>query len=222
MEEVFVVPRSACFGGAWPQGFHSLHPGAARELVHEWRRHGFFMPRPAAEADPSHKQVIPYCTVTRGSDIFVTRRRKQGSEQRLHGSYSIGLGGHVGPEDGAPEHPETLRRGLLRELHEELVLPSFPDEALQVVGWCNDDSNQVGSVHVGLVFQLDLNHSPLEPPVKVQVRENHKLEGGFERLVELLTVWQDSHRFETWSQLVLEQHYKLPQQGSSTTSTSSE
>lgn len=213
-ERVLVVPRESYFGGDWPQGFVRLDPQDANKLAEDWSRTGRFVDRAAAEQDPSRKQPIPYCILTRGSDIFVVRRRKQGTESRLHGLYSIGLGGHVGPQDGREGDPRLVVKGLHRELCEELHGVDQLAPRAQLLGLLNDDSNAVGEVHAGLVYRLEVPQSHQTPGTQpIRVRETSKLSGGFKRLAEMQELWQDSHRFETWSMLVLEALFKPPSDG---------
>jgi predicted NUDIX family phosphoesterase len=63
------------------------------------------------------------------------------------------------------------------------------------VGLINDDSNAVGSVHLGIVHVLEV-----ERP-EVASRESELVECGFETLEQLLA---DRERFETWSQITLD------------------
>ncbi len=89
---------------------------------------------------------------------------------------------------------------LERELREELRFPPQPLPRARLVGLLKDDSNSVGKVHAGLVYHLEL---PPQLAARIVVREVSKLHGSFTPLVELKNLWQDPHRFETWSQLVL-------------------
>ena len=218
VEQVFVVRRRDFFAGNWPQGFTRWTSDKATAQLDAMRAEGFFVDRPEAEEDPSLKQLIPYCVLTHGSDIFLFQRRKQGTEARLHGNLSIGLGGHIGPEDDAAD--DLVFAGLHRELHEELLLPDFGPDAVRCEGLCNDDSNAVGSVHAGLVFRLELAHQ--EDSAAVEIRERHKLSGGFAPLVEFRDLWDDPCRFETWSRIVLEALFNLPSQGEVKSSTQSD
>lgn len=213
-ERVLVVPRGNYFGGDWPQGFVPLDPEDANNLAEEWSRAGRFVDRAQAEQDPAFKQPIPYCILTRGADIFVVRRRKQGTEGRLHGLYSIGLGGHVGPQDGPEGDPRLVANGLRRELCEELHGVDNLACKAHLLGLLNDDSNAVGAVHAGLVYRLEVpqSHQTLRAQ-PISVRETSKLAGGFKPLVEMQELWQDSHRFETWSMLVLGALFKPPTDG---------
>jgi predicted NUDIX family phosphoesterase len=213
-ERVLVVPRADYFGGDWPQGFIPLDPAEARSLAEEWSQAGEFVDRDAAEQDPSLKQPIPYCLLTRGPDIFVVRRRKKGTEGRLHGLHSVGLGGHIGPEDGSQGDPGLVAKGLQRELCEELYGVENLAPQAELIGLLNDDSNSVGEVHAGLVFRLEVpqTQQPTEEQ-RVKVREISKLEGGFRRVVEIQNLWQDPGGFETWSMLVLEALFNPPSDG---------
>jgi len=200
-ERVFVVRREEFFGGRWPQGFLPLGPIAGRELVREIEARAFLVQRALAESNPDWQQPIPYCLLTSGSAVFCVRRRSRGTEKRLHGLYSVGLGGHVGPSDRAVAAPDGLMQACLkRELREELVLPAGTSSQARLVGLVKDDSNAVGQVHVGLVYRLELASAVA---AKAAVRETSKLHGAFTPLVELHKLWEDPPRFETWSQLVL-------------------
>ncbi|MHC4515231.1 MAG: hypothetical protein ACYTGW_02520 [Planctomycetota bacterium] len=208
-EQIFVVRRAEFFGGQWPQGFVPLGPHAGAELVREIEARAFLVDRTLAETNPDWQQPIPYCLLTSGPNTFCVRRRNSGTEKRLHGLYSVGLGGHVGPEDLVARGPAArsiqaapgiLQACLERELREELVLPAGPLPKPRLAGLLKDDSNQVGKVHAGLVYCLELSH---ELAARVVVREISKLHGEFTPLVELRNLWQDPQRFETWSQLVL-------------------
>ncbi len=146
-----------------------------------------FLPRPEAENDPSHKQIIPYVTLCRGDEVFVTRRLKKGGESRLHGLLSIGVGGHINPDkDGYDD--KVLERGMKRELEEEVYITSMG--ALLPRGMINDDTQEVGSVHLGLFYTLEVTGD-------VSVRETEKLEGFWAKRSELPTL---SEQMETWSQ----------------------
>ena len=149
-----------------------------------------FMPGPDEENDPGYKQIIPYVVLRRGDEIFMTRRLKKGGEARLHGLMSIGVGGHINPVDDI-DRESVLLRGLERELDEEVEIERRGE--LHTVGFINDDTNGVGSVHLGLCYTL-----PVEG--EVRVRETEKLEGGWTTAAELRENWD---MLETWTQIAL-------------------
>jgi len=149
-----------------------------------------FIPRPDAEKDPSKKQVIPYVVLCNGDKVFVTRRLNKGGESRLHGLLSLGIGGHINPEaDG--DGSDVLNRGMLREIEEEVYITKHGQ--LTPRGIINDDSNEVGSVHLGLFYTLDVSG-------EVYVRETEKLEGFWASRSELKAM---SEELESWSQFVI-------------------
>ncbi len=149
---------------------------------------GRYLDRPVAEDDPDHKQLIPYVVVRDGPRVFLMQRTDAGGDARLHGKASIGVGGHLNPVD---DGEDRLMAGLRREWAEELEADWEPE--FRLVGVLNDDTNPVGAVHLGVVFevQADGRH--------VAVRERDKLDGAFVEPYSIREAWD---RLETWSQLV--------------------
>lgn len=209
MEQVFVVRRTDFFAGQWPQGFVPWHDDEARALTARFERLGFFLPRAEAEEDPSHKQLIPYCVLVRGGEVFCVHRTSAQGERRLHGKLSIGIGGHVNPPDlgPGPEPQGLLAAALRRELDEELAVPwDRLTEPPRLLGLLNDDGNPVGAVHAGLVYLLSIpvTKDATDTCIEVSVRETSAMHGGFGHLAEPTGLWQDRARFETWSRILLE------------------
>ncbi|MGA2256039.1 MAG: hypothetical protein ABSG53_15440 [Thermoguttaceae bacterium] len=102
------------------------------------------------EIDPSYKQLIPYVIfMHRNVDqpaIFQYTHTKGQGEARLHGKHSVGIGGHISTFDGIA-HP--YHDGMKRELEEEVSINT--PYTTRRVGLINDDSTEVGSVHLGIV-----------------------------------------------------------------------
>jgi len=148
---------------------------------------GRFEPRATVEGDPRFKQVIPYLVVRDGPHYFLMQRSRAGTDARLHDQWSIGVGGHVNPGD------ENLAGGLRREWREEIEADFEPQA--RFVGVLNDDSTDVGRVHLGVVFEADTGGRP------VAIRETAKLSGAFASAADVRAV---ADRLETWSRLVFE------------------
>jgi predicted NUDIX family phosphoesterase len=156
---------------------------------------GVFVDRPAAEVDPGYKQIIPYAVIRRpGGHFFLLQRKSTQSEQRLHNKLSIGVGGHINPSEAA-SGGDLIREGLTREISEELYIA--PGYEAHLIGLINDDTTDVGRVHLGLLFEID-STSP-----DVRVRETHKMDGGWALIGQLA---QSYERFETWSQIVYDSY----------------
>jgi len=115
-----------------------------------------FMARSLAEEDPGWKQIIPYALFVHGGKVLHYTRTKKGGESRLHSKGSIGIGGHMNDHDEGlfALDGEAYRAGVRREIAEELRLGGgFTD---RVVALLNDDSNEVGRVHLGVVHLVQL------------------------------------------------------------------
>ena len=183
-ERVFVVPRAGVpDAGRW-QG---LRTDGLEAFVAGVERDGQYESRDAMEGDPRFKQIIPYLVLRDGERYFLMQRTTAGADVRLHGRYSIGVGGHLNPGDGG------LLGGLRREWAEELVAEFVPDFAL--VALLNDETTAVGEVHLGAVYVADAAGR------SVRIRETHKLTGGFVEPVDVTAV---RDRLETWSALAFD------------------
>lgn len=154
-----------------------------------------YLPRDQMEIDPSYKQLIPYCIFQfvddRGqTSLFQYRRGSGQGESRLHKKRSIGIGGHVSTLDNDEDAP--YRVGMKRELEEEVTIDA--EYAEELVGLINDDQNEVGQVHLGIVHLFTVSQ-----PI-VNAKESEIVDAGFMPLNELLEQIDD---FETWSQICL-------------------
>ena len=156
-----------------------------------------FMPRSQAEADPSHKQLIPYVIMACGGKYLSYIRGKRAGETRLVGNRSIGIGGHINPGDDLPlfssDFRETYFTAVEREVTEEVAVEA--EHTDRVVALLNDDSTEVGQVHLGIV-----HYWVLDAPT-VSKREQMITQMAFMTVPELQEV-RDT--LETWSQLCLD------------------
>jgi predicted NUDIX family phosphoesterase len=188
MEQVLVLPRDRVPGGCAFTGLRGTDDAGLLELREAVVEHGHYLDRPIAEDSPEWKQLIPYVVVGDGEKVFLMERTDAGGDARLHRKASIGVGGHLNPVD---EGDDPLMVGLRREWGEELEADWEPE--FRLVGLLNDDSNPVGSVHLGVVFTVEAAGR------SVQVREHEKLTGRMVPSTEVAEAWR---RLETWSQLV--------------------
>jgi predicted NUDIX family phosphoesterase len=190
VERVLVLPRERVPGGCDFTGVRTAGAVDLDVLGAAVGAHGHFLDRPIAEQNPAFKQLIPYVVVRDRGRVFLMERTDAGGDPRLHHKASIGVGGHLNPVD---DGEDPLHVGLRREWAEELIAGWEPD--FRLVGLLNDDSNPVGSVHLGVVFEVEADGRPLD------VRERDKLSGRMVAPAEVLGAWD---RLETWSQLVAE------------------
>jgi len=192
-ENVLVIPREL-----FDQlgGFHGLQFEPQKYLSSFLSRgNNFFVPRSEAEVNPQYKQIIPYAVIAFQNKIAYYVRGKKAGEQRLVAKGSIGIGGHMNETDESlfAIDEEAYRAGVEREVNEEIKINTpFED---RIVALLNDDTTEVGRVHLGIVHVFKL----AEP--KVEKREAMITGLTFLAKEELLAR-RDS--METWSQICLD------------------
>ncbi len=154
-----------------------------------------FLPRAAAENDPSYKQLIPYLIIRHGNRVLRYTRGKSGGEARLHAKISIGIGGHINEGDTHAQHFDTAayERAVERELHEELTISGTYRQ--HVAALLNDDETPVGRVHLGIVHVIDMDSSDIKS------HEDAISDMAFVTATELES--QRDH-LENWSRLCLD------------------
>jgi predicted NUDIX family phosphoesterase len=197
-ENVLVIKRSLFDELGSFQGLN-FEPRKYLEAILS-RGNNFFLRRALAEKDPTHKQIIPYVLLAHGDKVLFYVRGKKAGEQRLVAKGSIGIGGHMNETDESlfALDEAAYRVGVEREVGEEILIqPKFED---QIVALLNDDSNEVGQVHLGIVHVFRL----AEP--KVKKNESMITELAFLSSEEL-AARRDS--LETWSQICLDSLERL-------------
>ena len=203
-----MVDTDELLSGEAPQGLVPLNiaPLGGREWLFSIDSRGYFAPRPEVEEDPGRKQIIPYCVVTQEAKLLLLRRLSGGGEQRLHHLLSVGVGGHINPSDETSDQGGRLLVGARRELWEEIVIEE--PFRMEVVGFVNDDSNAVGSVHFGVIFRVRVKGK------RPEIRETNQLEGtmvSWDQAAKRLE--QEPEVFETWSRIVLSGWTGMPDVG---------
>jgi predicted NUDIX family phosphoesterase len=159
------------------------------------RGNNYFLARALAENDPTHKQIIPYAILACDDRVLHYVRGKKAGEQRLVAKGSIGIGGHMNDEDESlfAWDEQAYRAGVEREVNEEVNIDTAFDD--RIVALLNDDTTEVGRVHLGVVHVFQLK----EP--KVQKREAMITNLAFLSKAEL----QDRREnLETWSQICVD------------------
>lgn len=98
------------------------------------------------ETDPIYKQVIPYYVFIKDDKILCYLKSKKSGETRLHGLYSVGIGGHINEKDG--KGLEAVKNAAIRECREEIgITPVIDDNEDYIL---IDFGNGVSDFHVGL------------------------------------------------------------------------
>jgi len=193
-EENVLVVRRSLFDALG--SFHGLNFEPQKYLAALLSRgNNFFLPRSQAENDPAHKQIIPYVIVAHRDKVLYYVRGKKAGEQRLVSKGSIGIGGHMNDTDESlfAFDENAYRAGVAREVHEEITIGSTFED--RIVALLNDDSTEVGRVHLGIVHVFKL----AEP--KVEKREAMITNLSFLSREELVS---RRDTLETWSQLCVD------------------
>jgi predicted NUDIX family phosphoesterase len=159
------------------------------------RGNNFFFPRAQAENDPAYKQIIPYVLLAFKNKVLYYVRGKKAGEQRLVAKGSIGIGGHMNETDESlfALDEQAYRTGVEREVNEEIEINTpFQD---RIVALLNDDTTEVGQVHLGIVHIFHLAEQ------KVEKREAMITNLSFLTRAELVARRES---LESWSQICVD------------------
>lgn len=172
--------------------------------------------RAQCETDPSWLQLLPYVVIQRAdtNEIFTYCRGKGGAEARLHGNLSIGVGGHVDTDyertsDSIREAMNLfnhLEDSAMRELEEEVgfKVPKNEDGEYTEIpfAWNDDliydDTNDVGSVHLGMLIVMRVKDGSVLGDTEVGV-----IEGSQWLSLDALQEPAVFDRLENWSKIVV-------------------
>ena len=186
MSDILVVSTASL--APWIEGRYGLITGCGGEIMAHIEAEHEFLPRPDMEQDPSYRQIIPYVAVTRGGEVFATRRLNKGGEARLHGKLSLGVGGHIERWDDETRGG-ILMRALEREVAEEVGVENIV--SLTPLGVINEEGDEVSRVHLGFLFRMEVTG-------EVTVRETEKLEGMW---LPISGLEKHMDEFEGWSKI---------------------
>jgi predicted NUDIX family phosphoesterase len=174
-------------------------------LWHQILAHLESRPRSLTEHDYNYKQLVVYILLNHEVVFLSYQRTPKTDEARLKDRYSVGIGGHVNIQDtsqlslfGADDARwnDFLLEAVWREVNEEVQIRGTIVQAPKLICFINDDSNDVGQVHFGVVWLVKL----AEPSVTTRgERGIGKL--SFRDLTSLSSM---RDRLESWSQLLVD------------------
>lgn len=198
-EQILVVPRERLFNSEENafNGFIGKDDPRYGRIVDTFKNYDVKR-RGDMEEDPSYKQLISYVIITTADkETLVYERLGGGGEQRLHGLLSIGVGGHMNDIPGLADISDKLSTNAKRELEEEVGLAGGDVNDIEIIGLINDDDNDVGRVHIGLVLKVSVNKN------SVSNMEADTLALKWERDEDL----PDLSPYESWSELIIRDAY---------------
>ena len=188
---IMAIDKDHLFKKDYFQGFKS-----ASDIDYHNRllTHRIPMKRGTAEKNPQFKHPIAYALIISPSGkIFAYQRSQKGNESRLHNKWSWGIGGHVDEEDMRTQDP--IQTSFLRELKEEVGLTEFNE--MKLIGYINDDSDEVGKVHFGLLYVIQAKSE------EVHFKDEEIKQGSLKHLNELEEICAKSD-VEGWSRIAFE------------------
>lgn len=186
-EHILVVKREHLFRNihAW-HGLEEVDFEKYLQIITEKKE---FLPRSLMETDFNYKQIIPYLVYTHNNKFFLMQRKSTASENRLANKLTLGIGGHIRQEDMTDS---SLFSWALREFHEEVHYEG--NIAVKPLGILNDDSNDVGKVHIGFVLLLQGDSANIS--VKSELKSG--------TLLSLSECVAQRENMESWSQFVID------------------
>jgi len=192
-KEILVVKRDVLFKDG---GFHGFVPFGKMDYIDLILKNFEYKERDSVEEDPNYQQPIPYVWIVnpKSKKVFIYRRASDDNynEKRLGGKWSGGVGGHI--DKGVDDiKANPIEEAMMRELREEVIMANYPKP--RIVGYINDDSNPVGSVHFGVVALAETQE-------EVKKGDDEMVEGGFYSLEEIDRIFSNSeNNVETWTKL---------------------
>ena len=186
-EKVLVIERRLIHTFIYGKRCH-LIKNCTKEIISKIYGNYTFMDRNMAEKAYSYKQIIPYILIRHNNNYLLLRRTKMQNEVRLHDKLSLGIGGHINIL--SKNAPDLLMHGLKRELNEEIKVNS--PYQINFIGIINDETSDVGKVHLGLLYIIDT------PDDFFEIIEKDKMVGKWSSKAEL---GQSYDKLENWSKI---------------------
>jgi predicted NUDIX family phosphoesterase len=183
------------------------------EVLKRIVQNGLFLRRSELEEDPSFKQIIPYAIISnkepdppagggvrQSQSFYLFKRTSKQTEKRLHNKFSLGVGGHMNPNDSMESKEQYLIDELKRELYEEVkLLNGCLIEDIEFIGFINDDTISVGSVHIGLLYNIHVSNK------EVYINETDKMTADWIDKSNLAEFYEG---METWTKITFDFYIK--------------
>jgi predicted NUDIX family phosphoesterase len=182
-EEILVFPSELLVNFEFKDGF-------CEDLTHfdEILEQAQFMTRNMVENDTSLIQIISY-SVIECNEHILTYQRQGETESRLDGKMCVGIGGHINPIDALVSNRLAPYNASSREIYEETGINN--PRLYELMGLIFDDAEEVGKVHLGVLFSVLLVYKPIiQKPF------------FWKRSIELY-----KEQYEVWSEIALNSIY---------------
>lgn len=169
-EKVLVVPKDKI-----PLWEGIIPPSI--EVLDILRKNSSFILRNKAEGNPDLKQIIPYCVLMHTDEAGITRlfyaQRRNNADRELGGKWTIGMGGHINPEDSSfvklintkvevrnldihHDFDVTILKCIERELQEEFEMTWQDIINIEYRALIFTSSDGVSKDHIAMVMMVKL------------------------------------------------------------------
>ena len=163
-------------------------------------QNGLFRKRNELEEDPSFKQIIPYAIISCKESFYLFKRTSKQTEKRLHNQMTLGVGGHMNPDNFMDSKKQYLIDELKREFFEEVkLLNACLIEDIEFIGFINDDTISVGRVHIGLLYHIQVSNK------SVYINETDKMTADWIDKQNLAEFYEG---VETWTKIIFDHYLK--------------
>jgi len=199
-EQVLVVPAKFLSNVFQAPCFYSDR-NICEDVLRIVRDHGVFVDRQLAENDHSLKQVVAYALIHNNGNVLCLRRSKKEKRSNLRLRYTILVGGHVDENEIAVA--DKLDACIRRELKEELGFVC--DTKPRVLGVVVDPTSEVGLLHLGVVFHINILVDSIEIQASAD-SDDHVIRkrGTVSPLLPVTRLCRQLRRADPWTRLLVE------------------
>ena len=204
-EEVLSIPKQSFNRLISSQGFIKFENRDAKVLSDLINLEGKFIRRSNVEKSDDYVQIIPFGVLEYDNKVLLLRRKEPDSSNMLNEKYVIWAGGHVRIQDKCND---TLKKGLLREIAEELFVKS-QYSVDGPIGLVYSPTNTRAKKHAGILFKIDLEVEDVAlglDQTEFKERRGKSVSGTFLPQSKLIEYYS---KMEAWSQLILRDYYKI-------------
>lgn len=199
--QIMAIEKDILFKDGYFEGHQDIKEYNYEELI--LNNYQYFL-RSEIEHDKKYKQPIGYLIIVNHEQktIFSYQRASKDNEykeKRLQGRWSWGIGGHIEKNDlefSANNNP--IKISTARELEEETGLKIDPDN-LKNLGYINNDTDDIGSVHFGVLYIIETELLQLSSS-SLEIKN-----GQFRSIQKLLEmIKSNDYQVEEWSRISLD------------------
>ena len=198
-QRIMVVKNDKLFSDDKNEFFQGFLDAKSGDFISKILNDYFFDRRGDAEHDYSIKQPISYCIIVNPKlkKVYAYKRatsKEAYGETRLYGNWSIGVGGHIEQVDAQCDDPltDSLKREISEEVECDLARFDF-----KVLGYINDDSNDVGKVHFGVLYVA------LTPEEKIFPKNAESVIGELKDVSEIEEICKND-KVDNWTRIAYE------------------